>query len=757
MERSSRPPLRVARPLTGAALALCLLATAVTAAPTAGAQQELLCFGLPVTVNLAAGDTPTASADVILGTDFDDVIAGGDGPDVICGGLGNDRIWGQAGDDRLSGGPGDDVIRGGDGEDIVLGEDGVDNLAGGRGDDFVNGGPSADELIRGNTGDDYLVGGDGSDTLIAGNGGEDIIFGEAGDEVLISGGPRPDILFGGEGNDTIKGLGGSDDLFGGPGNDELRGGDQRDYMNAGDGIDSCIGGLQLDYGRNCELEVSTDGPVPDDRGFLDRTVAQVDADIARTVAEIQSNGWGVGDDNVLRGPGGWEVDLNDCPDGWSDTAGVEPGAIRLAHVGPHTEPGLAAFGDGIAAWMSAAEVGEGATAQQIDLTQFDDLQNRELAISWVQQLIAQDNVLAVSTLGTDSSLAVRDLLNDACIPQPLVQSSLPAWNDPVGSPWTTPSQMTTDTEALIWMRWIEQNLADQAPVSVAISASVVDFGFIQAFEAAAIASPVIGDVQIYRHDFEQVPVLPGLTVTEPDVVLVASTGISCAQAISEATARWAQSDAALLASRDCRGSLRTAGDDADGWLSLDGGLINFDATQFGSRLSFVVDNFLFWYGIEPNGATRYGALLIGWTWETALLIAAELAGGVSRSNLMLALRVMDLNQFALQPTGSLRQDAPLFTMNGTLDASPIEQSTVQRWYATTQEFATVGVINVDGQTPNCMWIGDIDGACSDADARTAHQRALPPSTVPIADVPTQRFGTDIATPKRPPVLVDLDG
>jgi hypothetical protein len=39
------------------------------------------------------------------------------------------------------------------------------------------------------------------------------------------------------------------------------------------------------------------------------------------IDDITANGYGVGDDNVLRGPAGFEVDLNNCPGDWSDTGG----------------------------------------------------------------------------------------------------------------------------------------------------------------------------------------------------------------------------------------------------------------------------------------------------------------------------------------------------------------------------------------------------------------------------------------------------
>ena len=85
------------------------------------------CAGRDVTVDLAAGQSPTAGNDVILGTAGSDVIVAGGGNDVVCGGGGNDRIFGDAGNDVLLGEAGKDRISGGVGKkDACIGGSGRD-------------------------------------------------------------------------------------------------------------------------------------------------------------------------------------------------------------------------------------------------------------------------------------------------------------------------------------------------------------------------------------------------------------------------------------------------------------------------------------------------------------------------------------------------------------------------------------------------------------------------------------------------------
>jgi beta-glucanase (GH16 family) len=122
------------------------------------------CLGLPVTVDLAAGEAPTAGDDVVRGTRGSDQTDGLGGNDVICGRGGNDVIVGSAGADRLASGGGDDVVRGGVGNDLLKGGAGADKLYGGAGNDVLRGG-KGDDLLAGNLGDDRLYGGAGSNTI----------------------------------------------------------------------------------------------------------------------------------------------------------------------------------------------------------------------------------------------------------------------------------------------------------------------------------------------------------------------------------------------------------------------------------------------------------------------------------------------------------------------------------------------------------------------------------------------------------------
>jgi Ca2+-binding RTX toxin-like protein len=247
-----------------------------------------MCNGLAVTVDLNAGDVPTSSDNVILGTPGvdiifarggndticaeggDDMVYGGSGNDWIDGGPGNDQLTGNGGEDTIYGDIGNDEISGGGDADTISGEDGNDTLNGGTGDDtieglsgddVISGGQGNDvidgglgiDTIKGGNGDDEIEGGDDTDTL-RGNAGKDTILGGNGDDTLI-GGSGDDDLNGNDGDDTISGGADNDMLSGGPGDDLLRGGTGDDELDGGaSNGDECRGNLGIDT-ASAECEV----------------------------------------------------------------------------------------------------------------------------------------------------------------------------------------------------------------------------------------------------------------------------------------------------------------------------------------------------------------------------------------------------------------------------------------------------------------------------------------------------------------------
>jgi Ca2+-binding RTX toxin-like protein len=141
------------------------------------------CQGQAVTVDLALGSRPTATNDVIRGTNGGNTIFAGGGNDLVCALGGNDKAYGGTGADRIYLGPGNDT---GDGEANN------DKVYGANGDDVVYLGSGAD-LGYGEDGRDIVLGEDGADSVDGGD-----------DNDALSGGANTDACHGGAGSDTAS-------------------------------------------------------------------------------------------------------------------------------------------------------------------------------------------------------------------------------------------------------------------------------------------------------------------------------------------------------------------------------------------------------------------------------------------------------------------------------------------------------------------------------------------------------------------------
>ena len=104
-------------------------------------------------------------------------------------------------------------------------------------------------------------------------------------------------------------------------------------------------------------------------------------------------------------------------------------------------------------------------------------------------------------------------------------------------------------------------------------------------------------------------------------------------------------------------------------------------------------------GLDSNVslyATGFGQF--GWAHVQALQIAAELDGGLTRTNFMIAQRALRIDHPALL-------EGIAFGQNGAEDACLVEGSDLSVFDFNSQSWLIEGgVIDLDGQSPNCAWI-----------------------------------------------------
>ncbi len=430
------------------------------------------------------------------------------------------------------------------------------------------------------------------------------------------------------------------------------------------------------------------------------------------VDSITDGGYGLGDDGILTGPGDFVLDTNACPGDWSNTEGIEDGVIKIGLTTAQSGA-LAAYGniaEGTSAYFDYlnANGGIGDDGLQVELIIKDDAYVADLTIEFIAELLQSDKPFAINTLGSPNTFAVYNTLNEACVPQPMVATGHQAWGDPEGHPWTTGLQLSYATESLLWGTWIESNFTE--PVTVGALVMDNDFGlaYEQGFADFAEKSDLIEDVEFVRHDPAAATLtneITTLAAEEPDVFISMTAGNPCLLAIQEAArAGITETATAFFTPSVCKAIasyMEPAGAAADNWYIIGGGLKDTTDPQWADDpwIAFTNEQ-VEAAGLDPH-ISLYGEGFgnRGWAWEQVLRIAADLEGGLTRTNLILAQRGMT------QMTHAYMLDGIDFGMNGSQDAYFVEGSDISQFDADAQTWVQQGgVIDLSGSSPNCGWV-----------------------------------------------------
>jgi len=451
-----------------------------------------------------------------------------------------------------------------------------------------------------------------------------------------------------------------------------------------------------------------------DGGVETSSIAELEAEWADAraaiVADIKAAGYGV-DGDTLTGPGGWTVDLSACPADWNDSAGINDGTIVIGHTTAQSGS-LAAYGN-IGVGMSAyfdyvnANGGVGPDGLQLDLQIKDDAYVATQTQELVAELLQTEDPFYITTLGSPNTFAVQGALNEACVPQPLSMTGHQAWGDPENNPWTTGLQLSYATESLLWGSWIEANM--EAGTKVAALVMDNDFGlaYEQGFERFAEESDIIESVEFVRHDPAAATLtneITTLAASSPDVFISMTAGNPCLLAVQEAARSGITeiADAFFMPSvcKAVSAYMAPAGEAADQWLIFGGGWKDSTDPQYES------DTYISWMNEQidaaglDSGVSLYasGFGQFGWAHIEAMRIAAELDGGLTRTNFMIALRALRLDHPALL-------DGISFGQNGVEDSYLVEGSDLSRFdFANQSWIIEGGIIDLDGQSPNCAWV-----------------------------------------------------
>jgi hypothetical protein len=267
-------------------------------------------------------------------------------------------------------------------------------------------------------------------------------------------------------------------------------------------------------------------------------------------------------------------------------------------------------------------------------------------------------------------------------------------------------------EALLWGRFIDDHI-DEFDDTVTVAALVMnnDFGKVydQAFKAYLDQSPNKDRIEYVIELIEpQAPTVTDAMTTlaskNPDVFIGMLTGTPCAQSAIEA-AQNGMNEATKYRFMPsvCKSATfvgqDAVGDAANGWWIIGGGLLDLAAPS-GDDKPYVqwARDLLTKAGYDYKISSFYGAgLAFGWSRAQAYAVAGQLDGGLTRANMIVALRSLDMTPAAY--LWGIKAN-----MNGNKDAYWIEGSEIAQYDSATGNWTAQGdIIELSGKSPNCAW------------------------------------------------------
>ncbi len=409
-----------------------------------------------------------------------------------------------------------------------------------------------------------------------------------------------------------------------------------------------------------------------------------------TTATTESTG------STAGGGEGWKVNTENCVDPDRANAKIE-GTINIGSSGPLSGgPAAAAFAPvikGFQAYIDYANEKKLLPDHDLKVTFGDDQYDPALTPGVINSALDGGAQVISEIIGTPNNLAVRDTLNEECVPQLMAASGDPAFGDVANYPWTIGANLPYDVEWKAYAEDVAKTFPDGAKVALFYVNNDAGLVSKKGFEDAAkdLKIEIVDDQTIEATESAPPTAqLGSIAGKAPDVIVAFPLGAQCPTFLSElANQKAAKSgwDPRVYLTNTCASPLilGIAGQTANGiYTSASFGAV--DITNPANQTIPGVAEYLSY--MQSKGLTdTVPTSAAGWNYAEVtvemLREAAKSPDGLTQASIINAARNFDYH-------GSIVREGIDFKTDGEKDGFLVEGVQIAQYDASTKFFNDVG-------------------------------------------------------------------
>jgi branched-chain amino acid transport system substrate-binding protein len=131
--------------------------------------------------------------------------------------------------------------------------------------------------------------------------------------------------------------------------------------------------------------------------------------------------------------------------------------IKIGNITPYSGPASAwgVIGKTEAAYFRKINAEGGINGRKITFISYDDAYSAPKTVEQARKLVESDEVFLIfNSLGTANNAAIQKYMNAKKVPQLFVATGATRWNDPQNFPWTMGFQLSYQSEARVYAKYI---------------------------------------------------------------------------------------------------------------------------------------------------------------------------------------------------------------------------------------------------------------------------------------------------------------